>query len=572
MQLTQSQPKSFQVNTTSVTMLNNERWLVGLHILSAFFALFWGALMGPFQTFHRSPAFVAAFPNATMPIFSYYYQALTAHGVLNALFFTTMFITGISYYVAWRSFDRPLVGMPLAWVAYALELIGLVLLFFVLLNDPQRSAVLFTFYPPLIAPPLFYIGLVLLVVGSWLGLLVVFLTYGAWRKENKTARIPLAPFGVMANYVMYFLASLGVAVEVLVLALPASLGLIQNTDPQLSRALFWFFGHPVVYFWLIPAYVSWYTMLPMQAGAKRVFSEPLAKIAFLMLMIFSVPTGLHHMFADPGISSTWKAIHTVFTLMVAVPSFMTAFNIGATLEIAGRNRGGKGLFGWMFTQKWSDPVVAAQLMGMLQFITGGVTGLINASAQINTVVHNTSWVPAHFHQTVGGAVALTYIGIMYWLLPMIRGRALYSKKMALAQVYTWGFGMTMFGHTLGEAGLAGVPRRTLSGLSPYLSEAATYWLNANAISGVILLVSVILLYANIVLTLFASKEPVTEGGYTVTKGDPTTPALLERWGLWIGVAVVLAALVWTIPFIDSINLTEGFQILRYSPAGPVPLK
>ena len=136
-------------------MLKNERWLVGLHILSAFFALFWGALMGPFQTFHRSPAFVAAFPNSTIPIFSYYYQALTAHGVLNALFFTTMFITGISYYVAWRSFDRPLVGIPLAWVAYVLELVGLIAIFVVLLNDPQRSAVLFTFYPPLVAPPLF---------------------------------------------------------------------------------------------------------------------------------------------------------------------------------------------------------------------------------------------------------------------------------------------------------------------------------------------------------------------------------------------------------------------------------
>jgi cytochrome c oxidase subunit 1 len=289
-------------------------------------------------------------------------------------------------------------------------------------------------------------------------------------------------------------------------------------------------------------------------------------------MIFATPTGLHHQFADPGVSSTWKAVHTVFTLMVAVPSFMTAFNIGATLEMAGRNRGGKGAFGWMFTQKWSDPVVSAQLMGMLQFITGGITGLINASAQINTTIHNTSWVPAHFHQTVGGAVAMTFIGIMYWLLPMIRGRALWSKKVAVAQVYTWGIGMTIFGHTMAEAGLNGVPRRTLSGMSPYLSEAARYWLDASAISGVILLISLVLLYLNILMTLFGSKSPVEEGGYVLTKGDAKTPAILDNWKLWIFIAVALVVAAWTVPLIDAINISEGFTILRYSPAGPVPLK
>ena len=274
-----------------------------------------------------------------------------------------------------RSLQRPLVAMPLAWVAYALMLVGLVLLVFTLSNDVQRSSVLYTFYPPMIAPAMFYIGLVLLIVGSWIAVFLTFFTYNAWRKEHPGERVPLAVFGIIVNYLMWFIASLAVAVEVLFMLLPVSLGLIKNTDPQLARILFWFFGHPLVYFWLIPAYVSWYTMLPKQAGG-RLYSDPLARVAFIMLLLFSIPVGVHHLYVDPGVSSVAKAVHAFLTFIVAVPSFMTAFNIGASLEIASRNNGGKGFWGFIFKQRWNDPVVASQLVALLLFLAGGITGLM----------------------------------------------------------------------------------------------------------------------------------------------------------------------------------------------------
>ena len=201
---------------------------------------------------------------------------------------------------------------------------------------------------------------------------------------------------------MWDIATIAVAIEVLGMLLPASLGLIKVTDPQLGRVLFWFFGHPLVYFWLVPAYISWYTMLPRQAGGK-LFSDNLARVAFIMLLVFSIPVGVHHLFADPGVSEVSKFIQTILTMIVAVPSFMTAFNIGASLEYAGRQNGGKGLLGWIWKQKWNDPVVAAQLIAMLVFATGGMSGMINASAQLNIAVHNTSWVTGHFHTTLGTA-------------------------------------------------------------------------------------------------------------------------------------------------------------------------
>jgi cytochrome c oxidase subunit 1 len=571
MQATLNAQAPNKVEYPLLSMLRSERNMVGAHIIVSLIALTFGIFMGPFQAFHRSPAFVAAFPDVGIPVFSYYYQALTVHGVMNALFFTTFFIMGFTYFVVQRSLERTIKSIAAGWVSFVLMMAGLALVLATVSASPQQSAVLYTFYPPMIAPPTYYIGLVLLVVGSWLGTAIVFLTYRDWRREHPGERAPLAVFAAITNFIMWDIATIAVAVEVLFMLLPASLGLIKTTDPQLGRVLFWFFGHPLVYFWLIPAYISWYTMLPRQAGGK-LFSDSLGRVALLMLMIFSIPVGVHHLFSDPGVSATAKGIHTILTFVVAVPSFMTAFNVGASLEYAGRKNGGKGLFGWIFKQRWGDPVVAAQLVAMLVFITGGFSGLINASAQLNIAVHNTSWVPGHFHTTLGTAVTLTFIGILYWLLPMIRGRALFSKKIALAQVFTWGIGMLIFAGSMGQAGLDGAPRRADLGTSPYLNESAKLWLNWTAIGGAILLISSILLFVNIFGTVFFSRKPVEEGSAPITtKAETDAPLFLERWGIWIGIILVLALIAWGPVIVDALDFTNGFNILRFAPTGaPIP--
>ncbi|NJL33034.1 MAG: hypothetical protein HC893_03235 [Chloroflexaceae bacterium] len=257
-----------------LAMLSSERWLIGTHMISALFALAFGILMGPFQTFRRAPAFVEAFPDWQIPVFSYYYQALTMHGVMNALFFTTFFIVGFSYFVTQRSLQRE-VNQPAAWTAFALMLVGLLLLLYAI--GSNQANVLYTFYPPMIAHPTFYLGLVLLVVGTWIASVLVFLAYRDWRREHPGEQVPLAVFAVTVNFIMWNIATIAVAAEILFMLLPASLGLIYITDPQFARVLFWFFGHPLVYFWLIPTYISWYTMLPKQAGG-RLFSDALGRV------------------------------------------------------------------------------------------------------------------------------------------------------------------------------------------------------------------------------------------------------------------------------------------------------
>ncbi|MEO1288535.1 MAG: cbb3-type cytochrome c oxidase subunit I [Chloroflexota bacterium] len=550
------------------TMEAMERRLVGAHVAVAFVALLIGILLGPAQTFRRSPGFQEVWQNITgseyaIPVFSYYYQALTLHGVLNALVFTTFFIMGVSMFVTQRSLNRPLKSPQLAWASFWLMLVGLVLAGVAIISG--QASVLYTAYLPMSAHPAFYIGLVLVVVGSWVGALNVMLTYLDWRKENAGQPVPLAVYGVLCNFLMWFTATLGVAVEILFMSLPLSLGIITTTDVQVSRILFWFFGHPLVYFWLIPAYVSWYTMLPKQLGVK-LFSDTLGRVAFLMIAVFSIPIGVHHLFVDPGVSESAKLMHSMLTFVVAVTSFMTAFNIAATVERGGRKRGATGLFDWMWKQPYDDPVVAAQYAGMFLFIFGGITGVMNASFNMNVALHNTTWVVGHFHTTLGGAVFLTYVSILYWIMPAIRGKKLWGKNIALLQVYTWLFGMIGFAGFMGRAGLAGAVRRSdLGDAGAYISEAVAPWLDATAVAGILLFISSIALYAVIVGTLFLSNEDRDEKSLptsTRSPKDEPVPAILENWRLWIAVIVASNVIMWVPVLLNAISLATGY----YSPA------
>jgi cytochrome c oxidase subunit 1 len=195
--------------------------------------------------------------------------------------------------------------------------------------------VLYTFYPPLKAHPAFYIGLTLLVVGSWGWALVMLRALGLWRRAHPGRRIPLSVYGYAATIIVWLLATVGVAAEMLLLLIPWSLGWTATIDPVLARMLFWWFGHPLVYFWLLPAYVVWYGLLPPAVGGK-LFSEPLGRLVFAMFVLLSTPVGFHHQTMNPGVSSGWKLFHAFNTLLILYPSFVTAFTIIASLEIAGR--------------------------------------------------------------------------------------------------------------------------------------------------------------------------------------------------------------------------------------------
>ena len=213
-----------------------------------------------------------------------------------------------------------------------------------------------------------------------------------------------------------------------------------------------------MYFWLLPAYVIWYTVLPRVAGGK-LFSEPLGRLVFALFILLSTPVGFHHQFMDPGIPAEWKLFHAFNTMLILFPSFVTAFTVIASLEIAGRLRGGTGLFGWIGALPWRDPLVSSVILSMLLFAVGGFGGAINASFGMNSVVHNTSWIPGHFHTTVGSASALTFMGACYLVVPSLLGRRLELAPMARVQPWLWFVGMLLFSIPTHASGMLGMPRR-----------------------------------------------------------------------------------------------------------------
>src|SRR5207244_7896646 len=157
--------------------------------------------------------------------------------------------------------------------------------------------------------------------------------------------VPLAMFAAVAGAYLWAWTSLGAAIEVLFQILPVALGWRSTIDAGLARAFFSWTLHAIVYFWLIPTYIAFYTLVPRAIGG-RLYSDAMGRLAFVLFLVFSMPIGIHHLFADPQVGAGFKFVHAVMTAMVSVPTLLTVFTIVASVEIAGRLRGGKGLLGW----------------------------------------------------------------------------------------------------------------------------------------------------------------------------------------------------------------------------------
>jgi cytochrome c oxidase subunit 1 len=493
-----------------------------------------------------------------------YYMSVTAHGTLMAIVFTTFFIMGFGYVVAQHSLGDSLAMRRTAWASFWIAVLGTVAAVAVILAG--KATVLYTFYPPLKAHPLFYIGLTLLVVGSWGWALVMLRALRHWRSANAGRRIPLSMYGYAATIIVWLLATVGVAAEMLLLLIPWSLGWTATVDPVLARMLFWWFGHPLVYFWLLPAYVVWYGLLPPAAGG-RLFSEPLGRLVFAMFVLLSTPVGFHHQFMDPGVSASWKLFHTFNTLLILYPSFVTAFTIVASLEIAGRMRGGRGLFGWIRCLPWSDPLVSSVILSMLLFAIGGWGGAINASFGMNAVIHNTSWVPGHFHTTVGSATALTFMGAAYVVVPRLLNRRLELVPMARVQPWLWFLGMLLFSIPTHVTGLMGMPRRVFD---PSYADhpTAVSWhglTNLSAIGGMVLFASSLFFVLVMLFTLFGPRVPAEPLQFSEPLEDPGTKgAYLDRLGYLTALAVLLIVAAYAYP------IWQHLQMARFGSPGFSP--
>src|SRR5262249_2530867 len=134
-----------------------------------------------------------------------YYRMLTAHGVLMALVFTTFFICGLATFLTYRAVPRDRT-MRLGWFGFAVMLVGTIAAAYEILAG--NASVLYTFYAPLKASPVFYIGATLLVVGTWL-VAADILGDAYWHLKNHPAeRLPLVVQGAACTFVMWLVATI----------------------------------------------------------------------------------------------------------------------------------------------------------------------------------------------------------------------------------------------------------------------------------------------------------------------------------------------------------------------------
>src|SRR5687767_3672979 len=386
----------------------------------------------------------------------HYYRSVTAHGTVMAYVLPTLVAMGFGYAICELALKRPLVGLTWAWAGFWLVIAGTVMA-----SIPMAAgwaSVLYTFYPPMIASPLYYVGIVLVVVGSWIWVGLMSVNLRAWRKENPGATVPLAMFGNVAGAYLWAWTSVGAAIEILVLILPVALGFKDTIDAGLARVFFSWTLHAIVYFWLMPTYIAFYTIVPRAIGG-RLYSDTMARVAFVLFLVFSMPIGIHHLFADPQVGAGFKFVHAIMTAMVSVPTLMTVFTIVASVEIAARLRGGKGMIGWVKALPWDNTMMLAVTFSFIMLGFGGAGGIINMSYQLNETIHNTQWVTGHFHLIFAGAIVIMYFVIAYDLWPQLLHCAPLNARLMRWQLWLWFVGMLVTTLPWHFVGLLGAPRR-----------------------------------------------------------------------------------------------------------------
>jgi len=525
--------------------------LIMAYLAVSFIALFLGAVAGLLQALERG-GFLMLSPQV-------YYLMLTLHGVALALIFTTFFIIGFLYSGVikttggrFRSGDR-----TTGWIAFYMMLIGTIMALISIANN--NATVLYTFYAPMQASPWFYIGLALVVAGSWVSAIPIFRAYRNWRKNNRNQPSPLFVYMSVATMILWIIATIGVAVEVVAQLIPWSFGWVREINVSLSRTLFWYFGHPLVYFWLLPAYIYWYVGIPKIING-RLFSDSLPRLTFVLFILYSIPVGFHHQLMEPGISSFWKFVQVILTMIVVIPSLMTVFAILATFELAGREKGAKGRFGWLKKLPWKDVRFFAPFLSMVMFIPAGAGGIVNASYQMNQVVHNTLFVTGHFHMTLATTVVLTFFAISYWLIPMLTNRAFtpLANRLGIIQSVIWSVGILLMGGTMHIVGLLGSPRRTAFSTYNNHPEALNWlpYMEVVGAGGVLLFIGILFYLAVVIYLMFFAPKTESPMEYpigNVVDRAQKPPLILERWSVWIALTAVLILIAYTVPIIGLIQ-------------------
>ena len=395
---------------------------------------------------------------------AWFYRILTAHGFDMLVVWIVFFEVAGLYFGGTVVINARLAIPKVAWGAFVMMVVGALLVNVMVMIGGQAgiasSDVMFTAYVPLKAHPLFYLGIILFAVGALTAIGVFFTTVVVAKKEKTyEGSLPLFTYGLVAASIIGVYA-LTTGALAYVPAFFYSLGWL-DVDPGYYRNMFWGFGHSAQQINLAAMVAIWYALAQITVGAVPV-NEKLSRVAFVFYILFINLGSAHHLLGDPGYGFAWKTFNTSYAMYLAVlGSLIHAFSIPAAVEVALRRKGHtQGLLGWLRKAPWREPGFSTLVLSMTMFgWIGGVTGVTIGTEQINMTAHNTMRLPGHFHATVVSGTTLAFMGITYYLIPLIFRKQLKFKKVASWQPYVFATGMLLVSVGMIAAGLQGVSRR-----------------------------------------------------------------------------------------------------------------
>ncbi len=389
----------------------------------------------------------------------WYYRLVTLHGVSMLILWILFMEIAILYFVVTSLLNSRLASRKLAWVSFALMLVGAVTAESTILAG--KADVMMTSYVPLQAHPAFYLGIILFAVGVLLGIVNFFATlYIAKRDHTYEGSVPLVVFGATAAAIIGVVTLLHGA-AVLIPTFTWSLGLNAAPNAAWYRLVWWGLGHMSQQVNVAAMVSVWYLLATVTTGAKPL-NQAVCRVAFVLYILFINLASAHHLLVDPGVGAGWKIWNTSYAMYLAVlASMIHGYTVPASVEVAMRKKGfTRGFFGWLVAAPWKNPGFSAFFLSLIIFgFLGGITGVTLGTQQINILAHNTLRIPGHFHATVVGGTTLAFMGLTYYVVPLIFRREFYLRSWARVQPYLFAGGITVMALAMSFAGSYGVPRR-----------------------------------------------------------------------------------------------------------------
>jgi cytochrome c oxidase subunit 1 len=454
-----------------------------------------------------------------------YHQLFTVHGITMILLAIAPFGLGLGNYLVPLQVGAPDMAFPrLNALSYWLFLLGGLVILGSFGASGGAAATGWTLYAPLSGPKwspgpgvdLLIVGILLTSASSIMTAINLMATVYLLRAPGMTMwRLPIFTWNLLIVSLMVLVAFPPVAAGLAMLFIDRQFGgtffdPAAGGSPVLFQHLFWWFGHPEVYIMILPFFGVVTEIVPV-FSRKPLFGYAGMVFASMLIAGLSMTVWAHHMFTTGVVLNPFFSL---LSFLIAVPTGIKFFNWIGTM--------------WGGQVRLATPMLWS-LGFMLNFLLGGITGVMVASPPIDYAVHDTYFVVAHFHYTLaGGALFGVFAAVSFWL-PKAFGFRLRERAGVLSFALTFvGFNLTFF--VMHRLGLQGMVRR----VPDYPADAGFTGPNELATAGAFLMALGVLVFVGNLLASARRREPAGDdpwGGHSLEWLTSSPPP--ERNFTWL---------------------------------------